>query len=825
MQVVILGRGVDTTPDVTADSRPKCLWPIGDRACAQYLLEHLQSAGASSFIFCLTPPAEGIESRLQKELGARYDVSCVVQEQILGTAGALKAVADQLTGTFMVAHGGIVVDGDIRALLATHREARAAMTIGGVRPFTYPSYIEEILRDENGRVVGFQAPHRSERERTHLYPCGLYVLEPECLDEIPEARYFDVKEQLIPGLASRALTVVSHEMDGYWREIHFLSDYFQLNMDVLLGHVRTPLAPSGKHPGETIERRGRVTVDETARLAGPIVLGADCEVEAGAQLFGPCVVGEGSCVRSGAVVSNSVLLAGAEVGSGAYVHDAILAEKVSVPPEERVLGVAVLPHGRRPLRQEACPLLPPGVDGPGIWHRRAKRAVDVAVSAVGLVLAAPLMAFVAVMVKLTSRGPIIFRDYRCTIGGRRFPMFKFRTMVENADKLKAELMTCNESDGPMFKMSEDPRLTPVGGILRKTSLDELPQLANVLRGEMSLVGPRPLSMQEMHLHRAWRDRRLTVLPGLTGLWQATPDNKNFHTWISADMAYVRDMSLWQDLWIVIRTFFTIVRNFVVRGRGGAALAEAGVVSRTGAATERCMPILCYHAVEDSDPEKDPYGIDVNPRRFARQMNWMAETGRRCVSLDELVFGEAAGRNGYEVAITFDDAYNSVIAEAYPVLEEMGFKATVFVVTNRVGTTGTWEQEESCGRRRTFLDWDDIRRLGDAGWTIGSHTVTHRRLIDLSDEELREELAESKRQIEDATGHEVRFLSYPAGIVDERVEAAAREAGYSFAASLWRPPGKGDMYLRRREIKRRFGMQRFRIEMLLSAPPWARSRRG
>jgi lipopolysaccharide/colanic/teichoic acid biosynthesis glycosyltransferase len=190
-----------------------------------------------------------------------------------------------------------------------------------------------------------------------------------------------------------------------------------------------------------------------------------------------------------------------------------------------------------------------------------KRLVDFAVAAIGLVALLPLLVVVAFAIKLTSRGPVFFRQRRCGRGGREFRMLKFRTMVKDADRMQAELKPLNEVDGPMFKIENDPRMTPLGRILRRYSIDELPQLWNVLKGEMSLVGPRPLAAREMQFCPAWRDARLKVRPGVTGLWQVSGRSKSsFHDWIRLDIEYVRERSAFLDFRILARTLQVVLRG-------------------------------------------------------------------------------------------------------------------------------------------------------------------------------------------------------------------------------------------------------------------------
>ena len=163
---------------------------------------------------------------------------------------------------------------------------------------------------------------------------------------------------------------------------------------------------------------------------------------------------------------------------------------------------------------------------------------------------------IALLIKLTSAGPVMFRQQRSGLNGAPFSIYKFRTMTTNAEQLKHELAAMNEMSGPVFKVTNDPRVTPLGKILRKYSLDELPQLFNVLRGEMSLVGPRPLPVDEVkRFNDLAHRRRLSVKPGLTCLWQVSGRNKisDFRDWVRLDLQYIDNWSIWLDLAILLRT--------------------------------------------------------------------------------------------------------------------------------------------------------------------------------------------------------------------------------------------------------------------------------
>lgn len=190
-----------------------------------------------------------------------------------------------------------------------------------------------------------------------------------------------------------------------------------------------------------------------------------------------------------------------------------------------------------------------------------KRAVDIVGAGAGLLLLAPFFAVVAMLVMLDSAGGPFFRQVRVGKGGRRFTCWKFRTMHRDAERMKASLLDQNEASGHIFKMKNDPRRTRVGIVLRKTSIDELPQLWNVLRGDMSLVGPRPPVPSEVASYSAAQLRRLAVEPGITGLWQVTLRGRHdFADMVALDIEYAEKRSLWLDLRIFALTFVAVVRG-------------------------------------------------------------------------------------------------------------------------------------------------------------------------------------------------------------------------------------------------------------------------
>jgi exopolysaccharide biosynthesis polyprenyl glycosylphosphotransferase len=189
------------------------------------------------------------------------------------------------------------------------------------------------------------------------------------------------------------------------------------------------------------------------------------------------------------------------------------------------------------------------------WARTAKRALDIVGASIALIVLLPLMLLTALAVALTSPGPVLFVQERVGRGGRPFRMLKFRSMIQDAEAQRDALLTLNEhASGPIFKIRDDPRITPVGRLMRLLSIDELPQFLNVLGGSMSLVGPRPPLPVEVRTYDDWEAQRLLVTPGITCLWQVSGRSElDFATWVKLDLDYIETWSLWMDLKVLART--------------------------------------------------------------------------------------------------------------------------------------------------------------------------------------------------------------------------------------------------------------------------------
>lgn len=195
-----------------------------------------------------------------------------------------------------------------------------------------------------------------------------------------------------------------------------------------------------------------------------------------------------------------------------------------------------------------------------IIYHGLKRCFDIIAASFGLLILSPLLITIALMIKREDHGPVFYKQIRVSKDGRKFKMYKFRSMFVNADQMLDELKEKNDVEGPMFKMKDDPRITKIGHFIRKHSLDELPQFINVIKGDMSLVGPRPPLPSEVEEYSAYDKQRLYVIPGCTGLWQVTKRNEvGFNGMVQLDIEYIKKAGLGLDLWILLKTVEIVIK--------------------------------------------------------------------------------------------------------------------------------------------------------------------------------------------------------------------------------------------------------------------------
>jgi len=409
---------------------------------------------------------------------------------------------------------------------------------------------ERIVKDHDGRIRRVQRFYNQVTQVTR--PVG--AVSYSCF---PAAALADVKMSEIAnapaamaarGILSRDIPVHCDLIDA-----NRAADYLALCEWKIQQAVRaaTPTQYSRLSNNEALVGRGAV-VHETARLVGPVIVQPNAHVAANVTIVGPAIVGRSARIEAGALIAQAMIGEGAVVSAGQAVRHRLFASGDEAAPASTVFEDAEV-ETFAPVVAET--------EKPRARMYRAKRAVDMLASGLGLLVLSPVLALIALLIKLDSRGPVFFIHHREGLFGRVFGCLKFRTMRTDAHALQRQMLAENDLDGPHFKIARDPRITRLGSFLRKTNLDELPQLWNVLVGHMSLVGPRPSPFRENQICVPWRRARLSVRPGITGIWQICRHEReagDFQQWIYYDLLYVRNMSMMLDIKILLATFRALV---------------------------------------------------------------------------------------------------------------------------------------------------------------------------------------------------------------------------------------------------------------------------
>lgn len=419
------------------------------------------------------------------------------------------------------------------------------------------AYQERVRLTQHGELVGYRRLYRDAVQPIPLpekWPHHLLIRSRHADAFLADGLFRDFAS-VIEACHARHLRVRAVAVAGCAADVATPEGWLRLSKTLLHDARSFPTGAQGAQ-GRTQQ------IASDARLMGPILLGEDVRVEPGAVLIGPSILCRGSAVRRNAVVDSSV------VGAHAVVESEQTLRRVfidAVHEPATAVSLADVPNADEPQ-----PTYTGGDSVFRTWSRISyaggfKRIVDVVVAAVVLLLFVPIIPVMALAIKLNSPGPVFFKDKRQGLHGRLFDCFKFRTMRVGAADIQDKLRFVSEVDGPQFKMADDPRISTVGRFLRETYLDEIPQFFNVLCGDMSIVGPRPSPEAENTLCPSWRDARLSVRPGITGLWQVNRTRrpfKDFQEWIYYDTEYVRKLSPRIDLWICWRTFMKMIENFV-----------------------------------------------------------------------------------------------------------------------------------------------------------------------------------------------------------------------------------------------------------------------
>jgi lipopolysaccharide/colanic/teichoic acid biosynthesis glycosyltransferase/dTDP-glucose pyrophosphorylase len=569
MKAVLLTGGEESLFNPLSKLSLKALLPIGNRSVIEYLLHLLKKAGITDVLIMSSSSTGALRKKTGDGRQFGVNLRFFEDDYPRGPAGCLIALKEKLQKSSFLVMSPVYPGGiDLGDFIARHRKGGKIATAAVTRPTGGMSdgFFEV---DEAMDIVGYVETPFPGEERNLFLPLGMYVFEPTVFNYISTDSYMDIREQLVPTMIEYGQEVQVCNIDGNANRLGNVKEYIEANRAVFGCH--NGIHELGRETSAGIFMGKDVKVSPDAVLNGPIIIGDNVVVEKGARIHGPAVIGENSLISEGSLVRESILWAGTRVLPRSSLMNSIACRDTEIKEGTTVKNAVVnkkrLHIGEFTLAENYFAPLKLNVRARrgsrflGLLNALIKRGIDLTAAIVGLALLSLPMLFIALAIKIDSPGPIVFSQSRRGKGGRKFRMIKFRSMVVDADKLITTIRKENQSDGPMFKIRKDPRLTRIGQFLRRTSLDEIPQLFNVLTGAMSLVGPRPLAMAEMKWSPRWRDIRLRVKPGITGMWQIKGrSDSQFHDWIERDIFYVQNQSLWLDMKILFETVKTVFRG-------------------------------------------------------------------------------------------------------------------------------------------------------------------------------------------------------------------------------------------------------------------------
>jgi lipopolysaccharide/colanic/teichoic acid biosynthesis glycosyltransferase/dTDP-glucose pyrophosphorylase len=574
MKVVILAGAGGARLLPLTQVTPKPLLPVANTPLALHLVQHLKNAGFTDLIFCLSRENTALMEVLGNGDPWEVVIRYAVEDRPSGTAGALGQIASLLADEpFIVMGCNVLFNCNLRDFVKQHIRTHAeASVLVSKLPAIYDSARSEVV--EVSEQGGIARIHRNDGviQASRFFPVGVYCFQPSVFDFYRKGESFlDIKEQLLPRLLEAGQKVNAQQLPGEWQYLFNLEDYMKINEGVLSGrfgslNYQRQISPN-VWTGQNVRIGSRVN------FIPPVVIGDNTIIDDDVQIVGPVAIGADCFVGKGAVLRESTLWNRSRVAEGSWIERSVITRDSKVGPRQNLQGAVVVKDQLQPAAVNlleknynittiaSSAAAAPSLPGP---HRRrlydfSKRGIDLFFALVLLMFFLPVMGVIALVIKFDSPGPVFFRQRRCGLGGREFFMFKFRSMVQDAAQRQDQLKHLNQVDGPIFKIENDPRMTRIGKILRKLSLDEIPQLFNIVRGEMSFVGPRPLARKELKFEPAWSETRLQVKPGLTGLWQISGrSDASFRDWVALDKYYAMHQSLLLDLKILFKTPFNVL---------------------------------------------------------------------------------------------------------------------------------------------------------------------------------------------------------------------------------------------------------------------------
>jgi len=482
-----------------------------------------------------------------KPMVSLWDYSNIIyyeKELVLPVETIRKSKANEW---FVISNGRFITDFDRRLLRRILADCQNDIIAVNVSPALL-SYREEVRIGSDNIVGGFRRYYRDSVLPDKIpteWPCHIFiktkVFDRFLANGVPAINFSEFVEQF----SSNSAKCPCFKVGG---------NVFDLKTEAGLLSLLAKKLDSTRYRSNYITNYSSAA---NAKICGKVMAGNNVQIADDAVIVGPTILDDNVKIEHSAVIRASAISAGLTVPESSFVQNRILTDLTAEPNyannnQIKNKGISVLSSNSF----RTWPILS--------YPRCIKRIADIIAAVVVLVLFGPVIPVIAMAIKLNSPGPVFFKHKRQGRYGKEFLCLKFRTMISGADKFQEKLRFINQVDGPQFKVQDDPRVTAVGRFLRDTFTDEIPQFINILLGQMSLVGPRPSPEAENSLSPGWHDARLSVRPGITGLWQVRRTrqaNRDFQEWIHYDNEYVKNLSLKQDLLICLQTIRKLTINF------------------------------------------------------------------------------------------------------------------------------------------------------------------------------------------------------------------------------------------------------------------------
>ncbi len=461
---------------------------------------------------------------------------------------------DAAASRYVLLNGRYLIDYDAPWLQSLIIQDKSCVHTVMIHP-DLKAYKERARITSDGRLTGFYRNYSDLARRAPVpenWP-HLVIIPQELLTGMPTISHdFRTFLQSVPSDKLKCLALAGNVLD-----LAKERDYLQFFNHTVATHF------ADGNQFLTTASDSDTMIHPSVRVYGNVIVGRHVQIEENATIIGPTYIGDHVSIRSDTVVKNCVILENLSISRDTTIKERFVSdppnqtEQVNTQTGRAVHNNILFP---RPDIRERFHIWP--------WYSYAgvlKRIFDIIFAAVVLFCFVPFFIIIALLIKITDPGPIFFQHKRQGRYGKEFGCLKFRTMIVGADSMQQMLKKISQVDGPQFKIDDDPRVSTIGRFLRDTSLDEIPQFINVLRGEMSVIGPRPSPAKENTLCPYWRDIRLSVRPGITGQWQiyrSRTEGRDFQEWIHYDTEYVRNLSLWQDIKICFKTILVLARDFI-----------------------------------------------------------------------------------------------------------------------------------------------------------------------------------------------------------------------------------------------------------------------